>query len=213
MMDVYTARSCDSRRLWAGHVQRLFETLELQDPRAADEISQSLAAFCEQQPCVSQQALSLLTARSFCVTGDRPAAEQILKQDCTHRPHADSWLQVLSEEDPFPELYPLFNSRAMRPLRLLSTGKRAAWALDLRRIDLPESARHEMIIFRTLRTLAERISTVWKKQRGQGSLVVKSGPKLPICPAELTAYLQDVLRDLSGKNGWSAVPSVLLFDL
>lgn len=213
MIDQHTARSRECRRLWAGHVERLFDTLELSERRGAADISQSLAAFCEQQPRMSQQALSLLAARSFCAAGDRDAAVRVLRHDRTHRSCADSWLDVLSDEYPFPGLYPLFNARALRPLRLASAGGQAVWVLDLNRIGLPESARHEIILFRTLRVLTEKISNVWKQTGGEGTLLVKGSSRLPCASSETAGYIRDVLHRCAERNGWAGSPSVLLFDL
>ncbi|QHI68860.1 hypothetical protein [Tichowtungia aerotolerans] len=221
MIDQQAAWSRSSRLLWAGHLQRLFETLELQEHRGAAEISQSLAAFCEQHSHMSDSALSLLMARSFCATGDRDAAIRILQHDHVHRPHTDLWVDVLSAEYPFPELYALFSSRVLRPFRLATVGRQATWILDLGQIRLPEAARHEIIFLKTLRVLTEKISNVWKKPNGQGTLVVKGCPRLmgfvqPMSgcsPSEITGYIQDVLCGCARRNRWASVPSVLLLDL
>jgi hypothetical protein len=213
MIDRPTACSRESRRLWAGHIRRLFETLELDDRCGADDISQSLAAYCEQHNSMSRPALSLLAARSFCATGDSDAAARILRHDRLHRPYAESWMEVLPAEYPFPGLYPLFSSRVLRPVRFATVGRQAAWVLDLSRITLTESDRHEMIFMQTLRTLAENISNVWKKPRGQGTLIVKGCMHMPCSPAETAGYIQDVLHRCAVRNHWASIPSVLLIGL
>jgi hypothetical protein len=221
MIDSHATRERSARQLWSGHVQRILQQLNLHDRKASGEISESLAVFCQQHPHVSRRALSLLMARSFCATGDVDAAGRILNHDRTHRPHVDSWLQILSADHPFPELYPLFSSRALRPLRLHSVSHDAVWVLDLQKIHLTEADQHELILLQTLRVLTETASNVWKKTDGQGTLVVKglvrfsdpgrTGNKQSILqPAK---YIQQLLQHHAARNGWSAVPAVLLLDL
>jgi hypothetical protein len=222
MIDPQTARSDSTRRLWAGHVQRVFETLHLNDRGEAVEISEGLAAFCEQHPHVTQQTLSLLMARSFCATGNCDAAVCVLQADHTHCRYAEPWVEALSAKYPFPELYPLFNTRVLRPLRLATAGSRAVWVLDLGKVHLSEADRHEMILLKTLRTLTEKVSNVWEKADGQGTLVIKGLSRLTnlvqlssaeMRPSQITGYLQNVLRRRSERSGWGSVPSILLLDL
>ncbi len=221
MIDQHVTRARSARRLWSGYVQQLFEALNLHERETALEISESLAVFCEQHPHMSAQTLSLLMARSFCATGDRAAACQVLHHDHAHRTHADSWLDVLSAKYPFPELYPLLSSRALRPLRLKTVGEETTWVLDLEKIQLSDADRHEMILLQTLRVLTEKVSTVWKNPNGKGTLVVKGLPRVSnfirpragrVAP-QMIGYLQDVLCRCAERNGWSSVPSVLLLDL
>jgi len=163
--------------------------------------------------------LSILMARSFCVSGDVEAAEQILRHDRAHRQHADSWLNVLSVEYPFPELYPLFSARVLRPLHLNSAG--CAWVLDLEKIQLTDADRHELMIFQTVRRLTEKVSNVWKKSNGQGVLGVKGlqrfsafmRPRGAQTTVQLCDHLHDVLARCARQNGWDHTPSVLQIDL
>lgn len=221
MIDQHANQALSARRLWSGHVRQLFRQLNLNDRQAIDEISESLAVFCQQHPHISRRALALLMARSLCATGDRDAAGRVLRHDRAHRPYADSWLNILSAEHPFPELYPLFSSRALRPLRLHSVSRDAVWVLDLEKIHLTAADRHEMILMQILRTLTETVSNVWKKTGGNGTLVIKclsrfSNPG----PTERTqsisqpaGYIQDILTHCAARRGWSFVPSVLRLDL
>ena len=221
MIDRHATCASSARRLWSGTVQRLFEALDLHERETAPDVSESLAVFCEQHPHMPGHTLSLLMARSFCVAGDRAAAGRVLLHDRAHRTHADSWLEVLSVEYPFPELYPLFSSRALRPLRLQTVGREATWVLDLEKIHLAEADRHEMILMQTLRVLTEKVSNVWKQPGGQGTLVVKGLPRVTEfirqrsgCAApQLISYLQDVLSRCAERNRWASTPSVLLLDL
>ena len=217
MIDLQQSDRLAERRLWSGHVQQLFHTLELDGRMAAPDITESLAVFCQDFSHIPKHTLSLLMARSFCVTGDAEAAGRILRHDGTHRPHTDSWIEVLSSGYPFPELYPLFSARALRPQSLTSAG--ALWVLDFDRIRLTEADRHELIIFQTVRVLTEKVSNVWKKTEGRGTLGVKGLSRLAgfvrgrRMSRALPGHISDVLALCAKKNGWPVAPSVLLLDL
>jgi hypothetical protein len=221
MIDQVAIRAHSARRLWSGTIQHLFQTLDLNERETAPEISESLAAFCEQHPHMPDHTLSLLAARSFCATGDRDAANCVLRHDRAHRPYTAAWLEVLSAEYPFPELYPLFSSRALRPLYLQTVGEKTTWVLDLEKIHLSDADRLEMILMQTLRVLTENVSNVWKKADGQGTLVVNGLSRMfdRIHPCrdraapQMIHYLQDILQRRATRNGWSSVPAVLLLDL
>ena len=139
MIDTHQSRRLAERGLWSGHVQKLFQTLEIDGRAAAPDITESLAVFCQHHAHMTEHSLSLLMARSFCVTGDDEAAGRILRHDRIHRSHADSWIEVLSAGYPFPELYPLFSARALRPQSLTSAG--ALWVFDFDQIRLTDADR------------------------------------------------------------------------
>jgi len=219
MIDTLQRRAYTSRTLWSGTIQRLFQTLELQDHVAASEISESLAVFCQEQPRMPERSLSLLMARSFCAMGDSEAAERVLYHDRSHHRHAESWLNVLTAQYPFPELYPLFSARIVRPQDLNSAGQ--AWVLDFDAITLSAADRHELILFQTVRLLTENISNVWKKSKGQGTLGVNGlrtwarflHPQGARMNAQLLAHIGDVLARCAQENGWTQPPTVLQIDL
>ena len=217
MIDTHQSRQLEERQLWSGYVQRLFQTLEINDRAAALDITESLAVFCQHTARMPGHTLSLLMARSFCVTGDAEAAGRILRYDRSHRSHAESWLEVLSSEYPFPELYSLFSSRALRPQSLTSAG--TVWVLDFDKVRLTEADRHELILFQTVRVLTEKVSNVWKRSSGQGTLGIKGLSRLTKFvrgrqPArQLTDHIRDVLALRAKKNNWCAAPAVLLVDL
>jgi len=219
MIDVHQTRADASRHLWSGTIQRLFEGLDLADRTVAPEISASLAVFCQEHPRQSGHSLSLLMARAFCIAGDTDAADRILRHDRAHRLHTDSWLTVLTVQYPFPELYPLFSARALRPLDLSSAGR--TWVLDMDAIHLSDADRHELILFQTVRALTEKVSNVWKKTNGQGVLGIRGLPLLTrfLRPrgtrtaAQLFDHIRDVLAQCARKNGWAQPPAVLQIDL
>ena len=236
MIDTHQSRQLEERQLWSGTVQRLFRTLEIHDRAAAPDITESLAVFCQHHPRMPGHTLALLMARSFCVTGDAEAAGRILRHNRAHRSHAASWLEVLSAEYPFPELYPLFSSRALRPQKLASAG--TIWVLDFDQVRLTEADRHELILFQTVRVLTEKVSNGWtraqrerprcggamtagngNKTNGQGTLGIKGLARLTKFvrgrqPArQLTDHIRDVLVRRAQKNNWCAAPAVLLVDL
>jgi len=166
-----------------------------------------------------RRSLSLLMARSFCVIGDSEAAGRILRHDHAHRLHADTWLDVLTVKYPFPELYPLFSARILRPQDLNSVG--CTWVLDFDAIDLSEADRHELIFFQTVRVLTEKVSNVWKKSNGQGALGIKGlrrmtnfmRPRGAQTSAQLFNHILDVLTRCANENGWDQAPAVLQIDL
>jgi len=218
MIDSHARSSRTARGLWSGTVRGLFQTLELHDRPAAEEISESLAVFCEQHPHMPGHTLSLLMARTFCMTGDREAARRILNHDRAHCRHVDSWLNALAADYSFPELYPLFSASVLRPLSLSSAGR--TWVLDLDAIQLSEADRHEMILLQTLRVLTEKVSNVWKKTDGQGTLGVKGLRRLTCfvrphgaqTTVRLFSHVQDVLTRCAKQNGWAYAPNVLQID-
>jgi len=221
MIDSHVTRQLSARRIWSDHMQRMLRRLDLHERETADEILESLAVFCQHHPHMSDRNLSLLLARTFCATGDRDAAGRVLHHDRSHRSHADSWLDVLSAEYPFPDLFPLFSSHALRPLRLRSAGQDAAWVLDLGKIYLSDADRHEIILKQTLRVLIQTASNLWKKSDGQGVLVIKGLPSyssaqihnvnLPV--SELMDYIKDILQQCAARLEWTLTPSVLLLDM
>lgn len=219
MINLHHQQQQAHRHLWSDTVQRFFETLRISDRPAAGEISESLAVFCQGQDAVPAQGLSLLAARSFCATGDRETAEQILRQDRRHRAQAGLWLTLLSADTPFPELYPLFSAGALRPRQLASAG--AVWVLDFDRVRLSEAERHELILFQTVRRLAERAYSVWKRSDGPGTLCVKGAgrlvrflrPRGRRAADELLGHLRDVLAVQARRHGREAAPSILFLDV
>jgi len=219
MIDTHQEHQRTARQLWSGTVQRLFETMELNTRVSAGEISESLAVFCQEHPAVNTHGLSLLAARSFCAAGDREAANLVLCHDRAHCAHAGSWLEMLSADYPFPELYPLFAARALRPLHLASAG--AVWVLDFERIYLSDADHHELILFQTVRVLAEKVSNVWKRSGTPGTLCIKGMRRLSCflrprgaqTADQLLDHLRDVLARQAQKHDWPAAPSVLLLDL
>jgi hypothetical protein len=214
MNDVYQSLQLTERSLWSGCVQRMFETLDLHEHPAAQDISESLAVFCQQHERIQGHSLALLMARSFYVSGDPAAAGRILQQDRTHRLHADSWLKILPAEYPFPELYPLFAARILRPQSLASAG--TLWILDFERVQLTEADRHELVLFQTVRVLTEKTACVWGKTDGRGTLGINGLHRLTRmvrgrqASSQLLGHIRDVLALRARKNGWADVPSVLL---
>ena len=217
MIDLRTEASRQARRLWADHIRRQMQELDLDDRLATVEISESLAVFCVQHPQLTNHTLSLLLARSFCATGDADAACRILKHDHRCRAYTETWLDALSAEYPFPELYPLFSSRILHPLHLATVRTPRSWELDLEKLALTPADRHEIILLQTLRMLVEKVSNVWKKSAGEGALAVKGLARISSflqsrSDQNLPNYLRDVLCCCARNNGWPTAPSILLLD-
>ena len=213
MIDVVQKQILDERQIWSGCVRRLLTTVEIEPHETSDAIAESLAVFCQGRTQIQQRELSLLTARAFCAAGDSTSAEKILYHERTYRPHTGSWLQILSARYPFPELHPLFSSRALRPLQLASAG--TLWIFDFAQIHFHGAERHELILFQTVRRLIEKISCVWNESDGGGTLGIKNFSRLSGAAGEeqLLEYIRDVLNFCARKNKWNAVPELLLIDL
>jgi len=218
MIDKHQRTQLAARRIWSGYLDRLFERLDLAGCSEAPEVSESVAVFCQQHARLNTSGISLLAARSFCATGELRAAEKILNHDRTHRRYAARWLETLSSDYPFPELYPLFASRALRPAELVSMGEGNLWILDLSRIERNEAQAHEMLLFKTLRVLTEKMACLWKKTEGHGALGVKNlrlwtafAP--PALTGQLFTHLQDVLAYEAKSRGWTNTPAVSMIDL
>ncbi len=217
MIDAQRTHQLATRRFWSGTVRHLFQALEIDQRISAEEIAESLAVFCQQYGFISGHTLSLLMARSFCVTGDADAAGQILRHDRTHCPHTATWLHALSSESLFPELYSLFSTRVLHPSHLASVGP--LWILDLNKVQLTEADCHELILFQTVRVLIEKISILWKESDGVGTLGVKGLHRTmgQFCGRSLSQRLLDYMRatliHCAEKNRWDNTPSILLMDL
>lgn len=213
MIDLVQSRQLSERRCWSGTVERIFESLNISRTELIPQVSESVAVFCQERGNIPGHSLSLLMARSLFAAGDIDGAAQILENDRLHGSHAESWLDVLSAEYPFPELYPLFSSRALRPLQLTTAGP--LWVLDFNRIGRNDADPTELLLFRTLRQLAETVSNVWKKQNGGGTLGLKGFERF-VSPADVQSsmdHVRAVLDRCARKNEWRQTPAVLLIDL
>ncbi len=220
MIDTLQHQTLQARSLWSETIRKRFRRLELTDRPAADAVSESLAVFCQAHYQMNERSLSLLMARSFYAAGDVEAADRILSSDESCSACAASWLNVLSGEYLFPELFPLFSSRALYPLHLHVAFDGTAWVLDFDRVLLTDADRHELILFQTLHMLLEKVSNVWKRSNGSGTLGVKGlrrvlrrqTPHRPKDAAQFLTYMQDVLSQQAATARWASVPSVLLLD-
>ncbi|MFA5689525.1 MAG: hypothetical protein WC959_10325 [Kiritimatiellales bacterium] len=213
MIDVHQQKILNERRQWSGCVQRFLQYAEIEPRETAEAVIESLAVFCQGRTQIQGHELSLLTARAFCAAGDCASAGKILHGERTFRRHTNSWLRVLSARYPFPELFPLFAARALRPVRLTSAG--VLWILDFSRMDFSGVDCHELILFQSLRQLTEKISMVWSKDTGAGMLGIKYISKIAgaVCEEQLLGYLRAVLNCCARKNNWHTVPEILQIDL
>lgn len=219
MTDARNMQIAEGRRFWQETVNRFFRGLELDARPAAGEIAESLAVFCQQHAAVHERGLALLAARSFCAAGDREAADRALRACGAHRNHSASWMQALSAADSFPELYPLFASGILRPARLASAGP--VWVLDLGRIRLNPSDRHELLVLHAVRTLAAQAFRMLAHPdapsvlgvRGTGRLARFLNPRrASAAAATIHAHLHGALV-LQARTHGRAMPSVLMLDL
>ncbi|MGE4488393.1 MAG: hypothetical protein AB7E95_02485 [Kiritimatiellales bacterium] len=217
MIDLHQSRRLADRRAWSGAVHRIFQTLEIDRRGSAEAVAESLAVFCQTRPYIPQHDLFLFMARSFCSAGDAEAAEQVLQNNGAFRHHTASWLNVLSRDYPFPELYPLFSARVLRPQELTSAG--LLWILDFENIRLTDADRHELILYRTVRGLVEKVSNVWKNSDGQGTLGINGihhPARLlqgPDAESLILDHIRAVVDRCARTHGWKHQPAILLVDL
>jgi hypothetical protein len=191
----------------------VFQPLKIDHDDLFLHAAESVAAFCQDCGEVSDHSLSLLMARSLFTVGEMNAAAQVLKSDRLHGSYTESWMSILSSEYPFPELYPLFASRALRPLKL--TVSEALWVLDFNRIKRTNADDTELALFQTLRRLIETVSNLWKKENGCGTLGLKGLDSFvsSIGIRPFVDHVQAVLHRCARENRWEQAPSVLLIDL
>jgi hypothetical protein len=217
MIDLIQHRAQTSRKMWTDTVRSRLEQVS-DGPYIAD-LSESLSFCCQNYPFVSDKSLSLLMARALCTTGQFDAAQQVLKKDPAHRRHLDSWLSVVDRDRSFPELYPLFSSRLLRPLTLYSASDVPVWVLDLSRLTLSSADAHELILMQMLRKLTEATVPVWRHSAGEGYLGVKGLSRLSLLfsqskvPGLLMEHICGVMDRCASLEGWSQSPSVLQIDL
>jgi len=213
MIDVLQQKILNERRQWSGCVQRFLQRAEIESHETAAAVTESLAVFCQGRAQIQGHELSLLTARAFCAAGDEYSAGRILHRDRAYRPHTTSWLEILSARYPFPELFPLFSARALRPIRLTTAG--VFWMLDFSKLNFAGAEQHELILFQTLRRLIEKISGVWNESAGAGRLGIKHLSTLTAVAGEqqLIEYIGTVLEHCARRNGWKNSPQLLLIDL
>ncbi|MCF7817554.1 MAG: hypothetical protein K9M54_06710 [Kiritimatiellales bacterium] len=211
---------------WSAHLQDLFRSLEIPSNTLAENLAASIAMYCRQfHPRGLQSAdLKLLIARAFCAVGERASAERVLQTMEPHRRHVSRWLEILSELHHFPELLPYFSFGIIRPADWAGARLDRMWTLDFGRLVLSESERHEMMLYRSIRTIIEKMFVFWDVPEGEGTLGLKGLASMNVEPKgrnlqtltaknDLLEYIADLFRRRQAERGWSTVPVLLNLDL
>ena len=220
-------QSMDPRQdAWAAHLQELFGSLDIPNGTLADNLAASIAMYCRKfHPQGVQSAdLKLLIARGFCAVGDHATAGYVLQSMDPHRRHVSRWLEILSELHHFPELLPYFSLGIIRPADWAGAQLDRMWVLDFGRLSLSDSEKHEMMLYRSIRAIIEKMYVFWDATRGEGILGLKDLATLNVESAgrsgqtlteanDLLEYVADLFVRQKTDRKWSACPSLLNLDL
>ncbi len=218
--------SLDARQdAWAAHLRDMFQALEIPPGTLADNLAASVAMYCRKfHPRGLQSSeLKLLIARAFCAVGDRAAAGRVLESMEPHRRHVSRWLEILSELHHFPEMLPYFSLGIIRPADWAGAQLDRMWTLDFGRLALADAEKHEMMLYRSIRVLAEKMFVFWDATGGEGILGLKNLSALNVdveekkqtltTPDDLLEYIADLFARETGQREWHATPSLLCLDL
>ncbi|MBN2163013.1 MAG: hypothetical protein JXR25_00895 [Pontiellaceae bacterium] len=212
--------------IWSDHLHGLLDELNLARGTEREHLVHSIAMYCRHfHPHGLQQSdLMLLIARALCAINDRASAAQVLRSVKPHARHVERWLEILSELHHFPSLLPYFSLGVIRPADWAGAELDRMWTLDLGRLVLSESEKHEMMLYRSLRTIVESMLVFWDATGGEGVLGLKGlasfnvesgdGKRQTLTGArDLLGYIERILRQQQDERGWTAVPETMNLDL
>lgn len=210
---------------WAAHLREMFQVLDIPPGTLADNLVASVALYCRRfhPQGLQSSELKLLIARAFCAVGDRAAAGRVLGSMEPHRRHVSRWLELLSELHHFPEMLPFFSHGIIRPADWAGAQLDRMWTLDFGRLVLADAERHEIMLYRSLRALVEKMFVFWDATGGEGILGLKDLSALNVdveekkqtltARDELLEYITDLFARETARREWHATPSLLCLDL
>jgi hypothetical protein len=214
------------REAWSENLRELFESLEIPAGLASDNLVSGVAHYCQEfHPHGVQRAdLVLLVARAFCVIGERESAARVLRSIRPHARHVDRWLDILAELHHFPALLPYFSRGIIRPAEWAGARMDRMWTLDLGRLALSDSERHEMMLYRSLRSLIDGMMVIWDGTRGEGVLGLrgleafnleshKEARSTVTLPGDLLDYVTMLFQRQRHARSWRTVPTIMNLDL
>ncbi len=212
--------------VWSEHLRNVIESLGIPAGTVSENLAASIAVYCRQHhPGGIQQAdLVLLIARAFCAINDRASASRVLRSSKPHARHVDRWLEILSELHHFPALLPYFSLGIIRPADWAGAQLDRMWTLDLGRLALSDAERHEMMLYRTLRTIIENMLVFWDATGGEGTLGLKGLSTFNVesgtqrrqtftTSDDLLGYIGNLLQKQRDVRHWVTTPVVLNLDL
>ncbi len=207
---------------WTTHLQEILQSLEVPSGPLADNVVASVALYCRQfHPHGLQRSdLVLLIARAFCAVNDRAVAERVLGSMQPHRRHISRWMEILSELHHFPQLLPYFSLGIIRPADWAGAQLDRMWTLDFSRLVLSEAERHEMMLYRSIRAIIEKMFGFWDATAGEGVLGLKGLSSLNVeagsrrkqtltAEDDLLDYIADLFVQEKRPRGWQTVPSLM----
>jgi hypothetical protein len=211
---------------WTEHLRDIFQSLDIPSGILTDNVSKSVAMYCRHShPRGLQHAdLVLLIARAFCSINERALAERALGSVQPHARHKGRWLEILSELDRFPSLLPYFSLGIIRPGDWAGAQLDRMWTLDLGRLVLSDSEKHEMLLYGSLRAMIENMVVFWDATGGEGvlglkglaSFNVESNPRQRqtfTSADDLIEYMSNLFLQQKALRNWQAVPSLLNLDM
>ncbi len=214
---------CDA---WSGHLRGMLDSLGIQRGIVVDNLVAGVAMCCRQYHSrgIGQTDLALLLARAFCSINDRASAEKVLDSVKPHARHVERWLEILSELHQFPALLPFFSNGTIRPADWAGARLDRMWTLDLDCLVLAESERNEMMLYRSLRFLVDRMAVFWDATEGEGILGLKGLGSFNVeppgrrqftmtTPGDLIDYVAGLLSIQRTERGWRTVPTVMNLDV
>lgn len=213
------------RDAWAAHLREMFLALEIPPGTLADNLVESVAMYCRKfhPQGLQSSELKLLIARAFCSVGDPAAAARVLESMQPHRRHISRWLEILSELHHFPELLPYFSLGVIRPADWAGAQLDRMWTIDFSRLRLTDAERHEMVLYRSIRVLVERMFVFWDATGGAGVLGLKDMSSMRVdedgkarTPAgqdDFLEYITDLFARQKEQRQWHATPALLSLDL
>lgn len=225
-MKLAAFQSTEQRDAWSIHVQDVFQSLDIPLDTASDHLVASVSMYCRKfhPNGVQSTDLKLLIARVFCAVGNRVTATRVLESMNPHRRHVERWLEILSELHHFPELLPYFSQGIIRPADWAGAQLERMWTLDFGALKWTDAERHEIMLYRSIRALLEKIFIFWDAADGAGILGVKHLASLKMetggvnkqaltSSDSLLNYLAAILKQQQPLRNWSTVPAVLNLDL
>ena len=208
---------------WSSHLQALLDDLDIPRGPLANHLIESVAMVCRKHhPQGLQSAdLKLLIARAFCAVGDRAVADDVLQSMESHRRHSSRWLEILTELGGFPELLPYFSLGIIRPADWAGAQQDRMWILDFDRLTLSASEKHEMMLYRSIRAILDKMYVFWDATDGEGILGLKNLSALNVegktadsltSSKGLLEYIADLFAQQKDVRQWFAIPSLLNLD-
>lgn len=205
---------------WYAHLAEvaLESGVQVDDAQAGDLLA-TLAYFCRTHidgQTVSSDYICILLARVLYSLGRAADADSILHH--SRLPCVHAWQDLIEADEVLADLWPFIQTHIIRPAQWFSFDDAPAWVLDLRMLAVREAEAHEMIVWRVLRLLLEKMAVLWAARNGRGYLCLSGVRVLRVGAGscffdDLVGYIRHVLAKLSVKHGWDVAPELTILEL